>query len=310
MPGDDDAIDHKGQLSPFTPPKFNWNQDNLYEQLKSFKRVAEFAFISQYEKCSNGIKCGSILNWFGVQSYPVYDNLSISEDDKKDPSKLLDAFKCYFKPEHNIFQSLYALGSIYSGAFKTQSEFHHKLNSVANDCNFTNKEEIVKFLYLTHNQNTSVREHLLKELTDTTSLADMLHMAQVFEGTVHSEEISKQYLESVKTVKQIDAIHHQQNNSKLKHKGRGCGGHRNHSRSQSQRPGGCSNCGSSHPPKKCKAYGKECFHCHKKGHFSQYCHSKQHGKSLGSSVRSSSQNNRYSRCDVHEIDQSQFDDSV
>ena len=53
--------------------------------------------------------------------------------------------------------------------------------------NFTNKDEIVKFLYLTHNQNTRVRTHLLKELTDTTSLADML-------CNVHSEEISKQYL--------------------------------------------------------------------------------------------------------------------
>ena len=78
---------------------------------------------------------------------------------------------------------------------------------MANDCNFTNKEEIVKFLYLTHNQNTTVREHLLKELTDTTSLADMLRMTRVCEGTVHSEEISKQYLEFVKTVKQVDGIH-------------------------------------------------------------------------------------------------------
>ena len=77
-----------------------------------------------------------------------------------------------------------------------------------------------------------------------------------------------------------------------------------------QKPGTCSNCSSSHPPKKCKAYGKECFHCHKKGHFIQFCHSKQHGKSPGSHVRSSSQNNRQSHCDVHEIDQSKFDDSV
>ena len=169
------------------------------------------------------------MNWLGVEAYPIH-NLSISEDDKKDPSKLLDAFECYFKPARNIFQSWYALGSIYSGAFKSQLEFYHKLNSVANDCNFTNKDEIVKFLYLTHNQNTRVREHLLKELTDTTSLADMLRMARVCEGTVHSEEISKEYLELVKTVKQVDAIH-QRNSSKPKHEGRGCGGHRSHSRS-------------------------------------------------------------------------------
>ena len=31
MPRDDDAAEHKGQLPPFTPPKFNWNQDNLYK---------------------------------------------------------------------------------------------------------------------------------------------------------------------------------------------------------------------------------------------------------------------------------------
>ena len=305
MPGDNNASDHRGQLPTFSPPKFNWNQDNLYEQFKSFKRVAEFTFQGQYEKCSNGIKCGSILNWLGVEAYPIYNNLSISKGNKKDPSKLLDAFEHYFKTDRNIFQSWYALGSIYSGAFKTQSEFYHKLNSVANDCKFTNKDEIVKFLYLTQNQNTRVREHLLKELTDTTSLADMLRMARVCEGTVHSEEISKQYLESVKTVKQVDVIH-QRNNSKSKQKGRGSGGHRSHSRSQSRKPGRCSNCGFSHPPKKCK----ECFHCHKKGHFSQFCHSKQCGKSPGSNVRSSSQNNRFSWRGIHEIDQYQFDDSI
>ena len=123
MPGDDDATDHKGQLPPFTPPKFHWNQDNLYKQFKSFKRVVEFTFKGQYEKCSNGIKCGSILNWLGTESYPVYDNLPISDEDKKDPSKLLDAFECYFKPERNIFQSWYTLGSMYSSAIRPNLSF-------------------------------------------------------------------------------------------------------------------------------------------------------------------------------------------
>ena len=250
------------------------------------------------------------MNWLGVEAYPIYNNLSIKEDDKKDPSKLLDAFERYFKPEQNVSKSWYALGSIYSGAFKTQSEFYHKLNSVANDCNFNNKDKIVKFLYLTHNQNTRVREHLLRELTDTTSLADMLRMARVCEDTVHSGEISKQYLESVKMVKQVDAIHHQHNNNRSKSKGRGCGGHRSHSRSQSRKPGSCSNCGSSHPPRKCIAYGKDCFHCHKKGHFSQLCHSRQHEKSPGPGLGNQASHYRHSHCDVHEIDQSQFDDSV
>ena len=48
--GDADAP--KLQLPPFTPPKFHWNHDNLYGQFKSFKRVVEFTFKGQYEKCS------------------------------------------------------------------------------------------------------------------------------------------------------------------------------------------------------------------------------------------------------------------
>ena len=133
-------------------------------------------------------------------------------------------------------------------------------------------------------------------MTETTSLTDMLQMARVCEGMVHSEELSKQYLESVKSVKQIDTIHHhERNNSKNRHKGKGRAhgiGSHSHHRLQSQKPGqnSCNNCGTSHPPRKCKAYGKECFHCHKQGHFSKYCCSKQHGRSPSASLRNSSHN--------------------
>ena len=105
MPREDDGDGPRGQLPPFTPPRFNWNQDNLYEQFKSFKRVVEFTFKGRYEKYSDSIKCGSLLNWLGVKAYPIYDYLSISENDKKDPSELLDAFERYLKPEQNVFQS-------------------------------------------------------------------------------------------------------------------------------------------------------------------------------------------------------------
>ena len=135
----------KVQLPPLTPPKFHWNQDNLYEHFKSFKQVVEFAFKGQYERYPNSVKWGSILNWLGIEAYPVYDNLPITEAQKQDPEQLLEAFEKYFKPERNVFQSWYTLASIYSNAFKNQSEFYHKLNAVANDCQFTNKRRLSNF---------------------------------------------------------------------------------------------------------------------------------------------------------------------
>ena len=50
-------------------------------------------------------------------------------------------------------------------------------------------------------------------------MTDMLCMACVCEGTMHSEEISKQYLKTIKTAKQVDPI----NRTRSASKDRGCG---------------------------------------------------------------------------------------
>ena len=39
--------------------------------------------------------------------------------------------------------------------------------------------------------------------------------------------------------------------------------------------GNCHNCGTSHPPKCCPAYGKTCYNCNKKGHFKPLCRRRQ-----------------------------------
>ena len=55
----------------------------------------------------------------------------------------------------------------------------------------------MKFLFLTHN-NTHVCEDLLKEMKEDTTLATLVNIVCMSEGTIHSEELSKQYLETIK----------------------------------------------------------------------------------------------------------------
>ena len=118
-----------------------------------------------------------------------------------------------------MFHSWYTLRSIYSNQFKTQSDFYNRLQSVAKECNFSSHDEVMKFLFLTHNNNTCVCEDLLKEMKEDTSLATMLNIVRISEGTIHSEELSKQYLETIKVsnrltwsktpeVKQVVGISH------------------------------------------------------------------------------------------------------
>ena len=68
-----------------------------------------------------------------------------------------------------------------------------KLRDVIRECGFdhTVETEIVKFLFLTYNQNSCVHEELLKNMKDGDSLSTTLGYAKHIEGTQHSEHLSK-----------------------------------------------------------------------------------------------------------------------
>ena len=235
---------------PFVPPTFSWDSPNLFSQFKIFKQKVEFAFKDAASKVC------AILNWLGDNAYEIYKHLHwATADDKDDPETVLEAFEKYFKPEQNQFHSWYTLGSVYSGQFKCQHDFLTRLREVAKDCSFPNANKIVHFLFLTHNQNTRVQEELLKTMKPTNSLHQALQIARLAEGTMHSEELSKQYLDTVRKDTQIDGIH----NKPKQGKGKGTGnGQRHHSSSgKREHRGNCRNCGSRHPPRRCPAYGKE-----------------------------------------------------
>ena len=162
----------------------------------------DFTFKGLYKDIDAASKVCAILNWLGDNAYEIYEHVHWAADDDKDATeKVLKAFENYFKPEQNQFHSWYTLGSIYSGQFKCQQDFLTRLKEVAHDCSFMNADKIVHLLFLTHNQNTQVREELLKPMKTT----DIVHLV---EGTMHTGELSKQYLDKVKKDTQIDSIHH------------------------------------------------------------------------------------------------------
>ena len=103
------------------------------------------------------------------------------------------------------------------------------------------------FLFLKHNQNARVREQLLKMMKPAGSLYNAFQITRMAEGTLHSEELSRQYLDMVKKDTQIDSIHH--NKSKCdKSKGYGNGQQHCSSSGKQEHKGNCHNFGSKHPP--------------------------------------------------------------
>ena len=98
-----------------------------------------------------------------------------------------------------------------------------KLLECVRECSFEKPDEVVKFLFLMHNQNARVHEELLKSMKDADGLNDILGYARLVEGTEHSKSLSKTYLDTVKipnsSVK-VDAVVHKKNKHNNKFHGK------------------------------------------------------------------------------------------
>ena len=78
---------------------------------------------------------------------------------------------------------------------------------MSKDCNLDNPNELVKFLFLVHNQNAHVCKNLLKDMKPECTLQDCLWIAKLTEGTVHVEKLGQNCLANVdKHSQNVDAV--------------------------------------------------------------------------------------------------------
>ena len=160
-------------------------------------------------------------------------------------------------------------------SFKSQTDFMLKLKDIANGCSFTNSDEVVKFLFLTHNQNSRVKDALLDKMKGTSTIMECLMIAKTVESTIEREKLSKTFLQNVNKPEtaEVDEINRSKRQNHNKSGGRGQRFIRSTSCKGCKGQGKCRNCGNNHPPRKCPAYGKECFRCKKPNHFKKFCRS-------------------------------------
>ena len=71
---------------------------------------------------------------------------------------VVDQFTLYFKPTQSIILSWYQLGNLTSASCKNQTEFMNRLLDIASKCEFSNKDEVVKYLFMIYNTNTRVKD--------------------------------------------------------------------------------------------------------------------------------------------------------
>ena len=148
----------------------------------------------------------------------------------------------------------------------------YRLKYLAGQCEFTNADEVVKFLFLIHKKHSEVKQKLLNHVTKDTTLGQYLEYACSIEGNLQSVKLSK-YVDTVKphasnTEGSVNAI-----DAKKKFMSRRCDvtSVRQNSESCDDESPKCDKCGLRHKPKECPAFGKQCYRCGKDNHYVRLC---------------------------------------
>ena len=83
-----------------------------------------------------------------------------------------------------------------------------QLKEITKECSFTNSDEFVKFLFLTHNQNSRVRDALLDRMKATDTPAQCLAIAKTVQSTIKTEKLSKSFLQNINKPEstEVDAV--------------------------------------------------------------------------------------------------------
>ena len=156
---------------PNRQPEFDWNTTNLSQEFSTFKRMcASLLDDGPYSELSGKQKVATVL---GKSAYQLHDEFDYPGKDKDKLSDVLERFEANFRPEHNMIHAWYRTGTTFSNSedITSQSEFMYRLKDLTSQCEFTNADEVVKFLFLIHNKHTEVKQELQKHVSKETTLA-------------------------------------------------------------------------------------------------------------------------------------------
>ena len=97
-------VNVSSDLLDIKPPSFDcWHDDNLPQKLKSFRGYCELVFsIPAYSSKPNSELVKYILLWMGPQAIELFDNWTLTEEQRHNPQDVWSAFQNYFEPKSTV----------------------------------------------------------------------------------------------------------------------------------------------------------------------------------------------------------------
>jgi len=240
------------------PGPLRLDATNMEDEWKFFiQKFNLFLLASGASKKEEQVRLAMFLNFIGDEALKVYNTFTYDQEgDAKKLDVVTNKFQEYCTPRKNVVHERYMFWKLTQQPGESVDSFVTTLRLRAASCQFGDQtESMIRDRVVLGCPDRQVQERMLREADLTLQKAlDVCRAAEATRAQIKTitSDSEAVHLVSERIVSQPDKAAQQ---------------------SQSVRGRSCGNCGRSHPPKSCPAFGKSCNACHKPNHFAKQCRS-------------------------------------
>ncbi|XP_070537022.1 uncharacterized protein [Ptychodera flava] len=226
-----------------------------------------YEIATELNKKDQKIRVATLLSVMGKECFRIYKHLDMSEDDRTDEKKILDALEKHFEPTRNVIYERYVFNTCEQDVAESVDQYVTRLRQLATRCDFsTLTDEMVRDRIVLGTKDGAVRARMLRE--------PKLNLNQAIE-MCRSSEITQLQLKKIGTT-EPETVHYATKYKPRTTKKAVASTAKRHVKqlpSEQQTKKQCRYCGTVHELKKdrCPAYGEVCRKCNKKNHFARVC---------------------------------------
>jgi hypothetical protein len=238
------------QSAGFPPPRIlNTSCINMAEEWKSWaQRFDIYCVASETNKKPEDVQVARFLSCIGEDALNIFNTFGLSDGDKKKMAVVRKKFDEYFTPRRNVVFERFQFWKHVQQPGESIDAFVTTLRLRARTCEFGDQEEsLIRDRLVISCPDARLQERLLRENEE--SLAKVVDICR-------AAETSQQQLKAIKTgvdmasSSSVSAVTNANNKILV-----------------------CGNCGYSHAPRTCPAFGKTCSSCGRDNHFASVCRS-------------------------------------
>ena len=241
------------------PKQIDFTSKTLYHDYVRFKTLTK-KILDCYEGLEEKILVNKVLMWMGPDACVKHANHPFPAEDNQRLEPLWEFFNgiCAKKDgtEGSWNAARMKLKFMKQLPEETVDKFYDRIRDILQQCEYPEaiskvmEAEALKYGFT----DIKIPEKVYALPKDAT--------AEAILGASRAEEAAQRHLREVYKVKKEHNLDDSKTTEELRRRpGKG-----------QQRSGfQCQRCGTSHPPRKCPAFGQVCMKCQKKGHFAKFC---------------------------------------